>query len=82
MDHDALIKAAIADLESQKDASYRKIATKWGLDHVTLTRRHQGKTASRQEANSNARQRLTDTQEKTLIRYINKLSDRGFPPTP
>jgi hypothetical protein len=82
MDHDALIEAAIADLKSQKRLNYKKIAKKWGLDRITLWRRHTGKTASKQEANSNARQRLTDTQEKTLVGYINKLSDRGFPPTP
>src|SRR5882757_8552955 len=28
------------------------------------------------------RQRLTKSQEETLIAYVNKLNDRGFPPTP
>ena len=49
---------------------------------TTLAKRFQGKTVSNQEANSYARRQLTDIQEKTLIQYINKLSDRGLPPTP
>jgi hypothetical protein len=82
MDHNARIKAAIADLESQERINYAATATKWGLKRSTLSRRHRGKTSSRQDANSYTRQQLTDSQEKTLIKYINKLSDRGFPPTP
>jgi Tc5 transposase DNA-binding domain len=82
MDHDARIRAAIADLESQDRINYKVTAIKWGLKRTTLARRHRGETGSKQEANSYARQKLTDTQEKTLIRHINKLSDRGFPPTP
>ena len=35
-----------------------------------------------QNATSNVRKQLTDTQEETLITYVNKLNDRGFPPTP
>ena len=82
MDHDARIEAAIADLESQERVNYSATAKKWNVDRTTLAKRHRGKTGSNQDANSYARQRLTDTQEKTLIEYINKLSDRGLPPTP
>ena len=82
MDHNARIEAAIADLESQERTNYAATATKWGLKRETLSKRFRGETGSNQEANSYARRRLTDTQEKTLIGYINKLSDRGLPPTP
>jgi hypothetical protein len=82
MDHNARIEAAIADLESQNRKNFKATATKWNLDRTTLARRYRGETGSKQEANSYTRQRLTDTQEKTLITHINKLSDRGMPPTP
>ena len=82
MDHNALIEAAIADLKSQDRQNIAATAKKWGVARETLSKRFQGKTVSNQEANSYARRQLTDTQEKTLIQYINKLSDRGIPPTP
>jgi hypothetical protein len=82
MDHEARIQAAITDLESQDRVNYAATAKKWNIDRSTLSRRHRGKTASNQDANSYARRQLTDTQEKTLIQYINKLSNRGLPPTP
>ena len=82
MDHNARIEAAIADLESQKRVNYSATAKKWNLSRVTLARRHRGETGSKQDANSYTRQNLTDTQEKTLVKYINKLNDRGFPLTP
>ena len=82
MDHNARIEAAIADLESQERVNYAVTARKWNLDRSTLSRRHRGETGSNQDANSYARRQLTDVQEKTLIQYINKLSNRGLPPTP
>lgn len=82
MDYEARIKAAIADLESQKRINYQATATKWDIHRITLARRHRGETGSNQDATSFARQKLTNTQEKTLIKHINNLSDRGFPPTP
>jgi hypothetical protein len=75
MDHNARIQAVITDLESQERLNYRATAKKWNLDRTTLARRHRGERGSNQEATSNARRQLTDVQEKTLIRYINKLSD-------
>ena len=82
MDHNARIEAAIADLESQDRQNIAATAKKWGVARETLSKRFRGKTVSNQEANSYARRQLTDTQEKTLIQYINKLSNRGLPPTP
>ena len=82
MDHNARIEAAIADLESQDRQNIAATAKKWGVARETLSKRFRGETVSNQEANSYARRQLTDTQEKTLIQYINKLSNRGLPPTP
>ena len=82
MDHNARIEAAIADLESQDRRNIAATATKWGLKRETLSKRFRGVTVSNQDATSYARKQLSDTQEKTLIRYINKLSDQGFPLTP
>jgi hypothetical protein len=82
MDHNARIEAAIADLESQDRRNIAATAKKWGVARETLSKRFRGETVSNQEANSYARRQLTDTQEKTLIQYINKLSNRGLPPTP
>jgi hypothetical protein len=82
MDHNARIANAINDLKSQNHPKYAATAKKWDVDKSTLWRRFQGHTGSVQEANSYARQKLTATQEETLIAYINKLSDKGLPPTP
>lgn len=45
--------------------------------YATLSRRN-----SNQVATSYARRQLTDIKERTLVEYINKLSDQGLPPTP
>jgi Tc5 transposase DNA-binding domain len=82
MDHEARIQAAITDLQSQERVNYSATAKRYNLERTTLAKRFQGKTVSNQEATSYARRQLTDTQEKTLIQYINKLSNQGIPPTP
>ena len=82
MDHNARIESAITDLESQIHVNYAATAKKWGVERTTLAKRHKGQTGIIEDANSYSRQRLTKTQEETLIKYINKLSDRGLPLTP
>jgi hypothetical protein len=82
MDHNARIQAAIDDLKSQNRTNFAAIARKWNIHRTTLTRRFQGIQGTIQDANSYIRQQLTETQEETLIEYVNKLNDRGFPPTP
>ena len=79
MDHESRIEAAIADLESQERINYYATAKKWNLDRITLARRYRGETGSNRDAISYARRQLIDIQEKTLIRYINKLNNRGLP---
>jgi hypothetical protein len=60
MDHEARIQAAITDLESQDRVNYAATAKKWNIDRSTLSRQHQGKTVSNQEATLYARRQLTD----------------------
>ena len=80
--HDARIELAIADLELQSEPNYRATAKKFAVNYTTLRRRCLGLQQSRQDALSEHRQRLTQVQEDVLIKHINKLSDRGIPPTP
>ena len=82
MAHNERIVAAIADLKSQDRLNIAVTARKYDLKRETLLKRFRGKTGIIKDANSYVRQQLTDTQEETLIVYINKLNDRGFPPTP
>jgi len=77
----APIDEALADLESQETVNYTATAKKYGVCRTTLSRRHRGKTVSRQEFLSEVQQCLNETQEHVLIRHINLLTDRGMPPT-
>jgi AraC-like DNA-binding protein len=82
MDHNARIATAITELESQNRPNIAATARKWKIARETLSKRFRGTTGSNQDATSYSRKRLTDIQEETLIAYINKSNDRGFPPTP
>lgn len=52
------------------------------MPRTTLYNRFYGLTVPHAEAIANTRLKLSTAQEKTLMTYINKLSDRGLPPTP
>src|SRR6201991_200525 len=82
MDHNARIQAAIDDLKSQRRTNFSATAKRWGIERTTLAKRFRGQTSTIEDANSYVRQQLTQTQEEALIEYVNKLNDRGFPPTP
>jgi hypothetical protein len=82
MDHNARIQAAIDDLKTQKRVNFAATARRWDIERTTLTRRFRGTQGTIEDANSYVRQQLTQTQEEALITYVNKLNDRGFPPTP
>ena len=75
------IQSAIADLESQERANFGKTAKKWDVDRTTLRRRFNGEQRSRQRFCFEAKQCLSDAQEEALVGQINKLSERGIPPT-
>jgi hypothetical protein len=82
MDHNARIAEAITDLESQDRPNIAATARRYRIARETLSKRFRGETGPNQEATSYSRKQLTDTQEEALITYVNKLNDRGFPPTP
>ena len=75
------MQKALDEIESLKDPNYAEIAKKYGLGRSTLSRRARGKTASRVEAHSQFHQCLTNAQEQVLINQINRLTERGIPPT-
>jgi hypothetical protein len=74
------IEAALDDLKSQKHPNYTATAKKYDVDRTTLSRRHRGVTSARgsREANS---QLLSKQQSRNLVAYINKLTERGIPPS-
>jgi hypothetical protein len=82
MDHNTRIQSALEDLYSQTKPNITATAKKYGIARKTLSDRFHGKSSTIKEATSYSRKQLTDTQEETLITYVNKLNDRGFPPTP
>lgn len=77
----AQIEAALAHLNRQETLNYAEAAKAYGIDPVTLARRHKGITVSRGEATSKYRQRLNNVEEDTLLGYIDSLTDRHIPPT-
>jgi transposase-like protein len=75
------MKAALAAIESQGVAQYRKIAREHKLVHTTLLRRWKGQTRSRADFQSEVNQNLTNEQERLLVKQINRLTERHIPPT-
>ena len=80
-DHDSRIAAAVADLDSQKNPNIRATAKEYRVSRTTLTNRWRGITGTRGEAASEYHKALTTTQEETLIRHIDLLTKKGYPPT-
>ena len=79
--HNARIELALADLKEQKKPNVLATAKKFHLVESTLRRRWKGETMSKQAAISEYQQLLTFVQEEALIEQINRLTDRGLPPT-
>jgi hypothetical protein len=77
------INAAVAAIDSLKpgeDFTYAGIAKIRGVERSTLSRRHRRVTRAR-EVTSQNRQKLNQQQERELLRYIERLTERGLPPT-
>ncbi|EMD88363.1 hypothetical protein COCHEDRAFT_1109523 [Bipolaris maydis C5] len=72
--------AAIDSQDTEGQLSYRTAAKKFSIKVTTLTRRHQNKTQLLAAAAAK-RQLLTPPQESELVKYIEKLLDRGLPPS-
>ena len=75
------IDLALKSLSIQDAPNIRGTAREFGVAESTLRNRWKGKSVSRAEFNANEKRRLTDAQEAALINQINKLTDRGIPPT-
>jgi hypothetical protein len=75
------MQKALAELRLYSKPNITEIAKKWEVGRHALSRRHKGETTSRRDFFSNHKQCLTDIQEQYLIDQINRLTDRGIPPT-
>ena len=74
------IQEAIAEIESREPGdkfSYQQIAKKYGVNRVTLMRRHKHET----EDYSVRNQSLHPEREAELVRYIKTLTEQRLPPT-
>ena len=77
------IEAAIEAIESREPGasfSYRKVAKQFKVDRTTLSRRHQGIAQSHADAAAH-KQLLNPQQELELVRYIERCTEQGLPPT-
>ena len=82
MAHNAQIERAIAHLEAQNSPNISATAREFGVSRETLSKRFHKKTVSRVQSTATHKMKLSPTQEEVLVAHINKLSDRGLPPTP
>lgn len=76
------IQRALAHLNAQKRPNIKAASTRFKVPRQTLSDRFHGRTVSHEQFTATTRLKLSPAQEKTLVAYINKLSDRGLPPTP
>jgi hypothetical protein len=77
------IEDAIKAIESRElgePFSYRRIAAIYGCSHAALSQRHQSVSTSRSTKAQN-QQALHSQQELKLLRYIERLTRQGLPPT-
>ena len=75
------LEAALESLNLQEVPNVRSTSRKFGIVESTLRRRFKGKTVFYQRAKYLSHNCLSHAQEKTLIMQINRLTDRGIPPT-
>jgi len=75
------IDEALASICGQKDVNYTAVADKFGCNRSTLSRRHRGITTSRKNIIAIYHSLLSKAQQSELVNYINKLSNKGIPPT-
>ena len=75
------INAAFAILELQDPPNYTRTAKEFDVNRSTLSRRYRQITRAREDA-TEMKSLLLIQQERTLLRYINLLTERGLPPTP
>ena len=77
------IDAALAFIERllpTEHINITKIANQFECNRTTLSKRYRGVTGSRHTQYQN-QQNLNDQQEKSLVKYIDRLCARGLPPS-
>ena len=74
------IDAALTALELQNPSHYTQTAKEFNVVRSTLSRRHRQITRARKDV-TEMKSLLSVQQEKTLLEYINLLTERGLPPT-
>ena len=77
------IDAALAFIERLPPTEHiniTKIANQFECNRTTLSKRYRGVTGSRHTQYQN-QQNLNDQQEKSLVKYIDRLCARGLPPS-
>ena len=77
------IEAALAALESLKPGepfTYTEYADKYGCNRTTLSKRHRGVQGTR-AAQYESQRVLNDEQSRTLVEWVNRLTQRGLPPS-
>jgi hypothetical protein len=72
--------AAIESLDPRENINYTQIAKSYSVVRSTLTQRHQRISSSRDTKAQN-QQALHPQQEQELLRYIERLTSQGLPPT-
>ena len=75
------MQATLADLAKQDTLNHMATSEKTGIPRKTLSDRFTELYGSQQAANSESHQCLNDAQEEALIQLINRLTNRGLPPT-
>ena len=75
------IDKAIAACNAQEDPCYQAIANKFDVKRTTLSRRHRGVQTSRENVTAIHHSLLLKPQQNELVNYINKLFNKGLPPT-
>ena len=80
-DYAARLQLALADLADQDTPNYLGTSKKFGVDRRTLRERFLGTRRSRKEAIAEYHQCLSIAQEDALVGLINRLTNRGLPPT-
>ena len=75
------MQAALVDLDTQSQPDYSTTAKKYSLYRTTLSRHYRGVIRSRDTFLSETTRYLTNEQEAVLVKHINRITDRGMPPT-
>jgi hypothetical protein len=82
MAHNAQIERAVAHLRAQKKPNTGATAREFSVARQTLSDRFHYKSTTREQVTATYHMKLSPAQEEVLVAHINKLSDRGLPPTP